>query len=757
MPAKSPQAVPGVIDINSDTAILITRKFGLKPLGKDDRIAPAIFAQFEKAVNTLIRAGMKLDDNQFQEMGLPSVKRFYDSVRKPPQVKGILATLSLRERVRRCASHPAYFAIQEVKTRGKILAVLAQLLGARHRSGDFQELYTTHFPGQKLVQEARSALQGAGLKAVNGSTSRPFSGERLANLLRHLRNIEVAMVKALYSERLTQLLTIHLKSEELQAQVIPWLQLGLRAQLKTFLSKLSRVVTERRKQLRKNQGAPFGKHKVDSILTTILGDKSSSSAAWATVRKTWRENRFLNLSAQLDSINVEELAGQATQHILEVIQQNPLHLLNRIFKPSRTLTPLVSGDSFAHFKAYLREAAVKEVENVSIAKMKPEFMQRAQNTLEEFQRNPWKWLKRPHFQKQTIPFGIDDGQAYTLQLDRESDTQRLNRVFVTISVVSEEQLKFRISDVARFQELLDQHFEPLRGTVSKKRGASGLILAVPFRYEPSSEPRTVKPAVLKKELVAALDLGLKKFGVLSINECMINATGTWDKANPARADLARYFIDQKQLAGSKSGWYLSNPTADHKYFNVKRRLTNLQFGARKLQAKMDRYRNQVSGYKSKTKFFVIRREYKRVWQKLKRIHEELTKQIATRIIAVCLYHKVAVIRLEDLSWAKHAAKTSVGYFLSTWQVHWFYSQVQERLYELAQRASILVEWTDARYTSHRCSRCGEMGLRSGKKFQCSYCSLELDSDLNAARVIAVSPQSSAATRGRGGCPLPPNG
>ncbi|MFX1296681.1 MAG: transposase [Promethearchaeota archaeon] len=122
--------------------------------------------------------------------------------------------------------------------------------------------------------------------------------------------------------------------------------------------------------------------------------------------------------------------------------------------------------------------------------------------------------------------------------------------------------------------------------------------------------------------------------------------------------------------------------------------------------------------------------------------------IGTRV-AVCAFHGVQLLRLEDLRWAKHSKKYKVGYFLATWQVHWFFGQVQSRIAELAPRQGILVEWVRARHTSSRCSKCKHVGktraarqkARQGKGFTCPKCGFQLDADLNAARNIRIAPQS----------------
>ncbi len=117
--------------------------------------------------------------------------------------------------------------------------------------------------------------------------------------------------------------------------------------------------------------------------------------------------------------------------------------------------------------------------------------------------------------------------------------------------------------------------------------------------------------------------------------------------------------------------------------------------------------------------------------------------MAIRVIAACENHHVRMLRMEDLRWAKHTRKEKAGYFLATWQIHWFFGKIQERIADLAPRKGIFVEWVKARHTSQRCSRCGKLGERKGKGkvFKCPHCGLQLDADLNAARNIRVAPLS----------------
>ena len=80
-------------------------------------------------------------------------------------------------------------------------------------------------------------------------------------------------------------------------------------------------------------------------------------------------------------------------------------------------------------------------------------------------------------------------------------------------------------------------------------------------------------------------------------------------------------------------------------------------------------------------------------------------------------------------------KKDAGKFLSFWQTHWFYSQVQTAVKLQCQLHSIRFQRVPAFHTSKRCSCCNKLGSREGKQFTCPHCGLKLDSDLNASRNI----------------------
>ncbi|MFW9996600.1 MAG: zinc ribbon domain-containing protein, partial [Candidatus Odinarchaeota archaeon] len=251
-------------------------------------------------------------------------------------------------------------------------------------------------------------------------------------------------------------------------------------------------------------------------------------------------------------------------------------------------------------------------------------------------------------------------------------------------------------------------------------------------------------------------------------------------------EIARYFIDQQHLDLPKDEWFkktkkdlqdlaaedvkkfkrlskkdyeklaeedkkeFGRKKASHGFFNVKRTLVRLQNLASQLQRKLDNYKNaHPENYKKKKKFWIMKKEWKMIWEQVENHHANMARQIATRIVSACIHHGVDILRFEDLKWSRPSKKKVAGYWLATWQVHWFHSKIIEHATAIAERKGIRVEQVVARNTSQRCSVCGRIGKRKGKSFTCEHCkskndsskNRQLDSDLNASRNITIAPVS----------------
>ncbi len=80
---------------------------------------------------------------------------------------------------------------------------------------------------------------------------------------------------------------------------------------------------------------------------------------------------------------------------------------------------------------------------------------------------------------------------------------------------------------------------------------------------------------------------------------------------------------------------------------------------------------------------------------------------------------------------------------------WAFGELQRFIEYKATEAGIPVVYIDPRYTSQRCSRCGEIGIRRKHNFWCPYCNHSNHADFNAAyniqRASLASPDGLSST------------
>ncbi len=392
--------------------------------------------------------------------------------------------------------------------------------------------------------------------------------------------------------------------------------------------------------------------------------------------------------------------------------------------------------------------------------------------------------------------------------------------------------------VDRYQKVMQDspargNFTPHRGTLTLRSGG-GLVLAVPFQ-RPHQPQTTDINQPQHVAVVASVDLGLKTLATVSISRAKRIVTpggfGRWDRLGE---ELARYFFDQRYIDGKKDAWLQCHAKPEWKTLstdssaekrekrhlrrhrgiawapeggvsektlltkgtsgNWKRQFLVLAREARVLQARIGTYKRRFKAWRTKQiaenhrrgvttpvpdydrmpRYFKLRRAWKRVWRKLQNLHQEMARQIATRLVAICEHPiptkegpvQVTVVRLEDLRWVTSSRKWKTGYFLASNQIHSFFGQIQECFTALATRKGIAVELANAYGTSYRCSLCGKEGkkLVNNKKVinkevtrvkkifidkKCDHLkpgeTYRLDADLNAARNILTAPSAERLT------------
>ncbi len=734
-PAEDAGARLDVLHVATET-ITLTRTFGMVPESRDDIVAPAVLERVVVAANAFVKAGASLDPALLEGTTLVAVKRFYAAARNVPWLDPVLRATRLRERAWRCASHVAYYALQEYQRRCKVIPAIVSAMQGISLSTIREKTY----PSKEFLDVARDALKDAGLPG--GCSSVVY----LSNMARHAKHLLEDAFRASCREAITRSIGMIVRDPgRIIEPVAASIAAGVERVPADITRAASRRLTQRVKERARGRGVPIGKHRLDVVIDSMLA--GAGKATWQQVRRAWRDAAMEGMSKQLHGLDVPLLASKAVNAVLAAMTVDGA--LAAMFSSRGIPRVGTSGQAIPDPESVLYDRAMALARHQVGSALWAMLAADANTVLECIGKNLDSHVALPRCKKQTIPVAIDDGQVYRLDLRTAASNGRVAVATVRFSLEPGKISTFRLRGLDRIDFLLSRGFAPARGTISRKPGG-GLMLHMPFEKACIIEavPGDMKDGIVTGDsnsiVVAGVDLGLKHLAWLSIGECKRSprGDGSLEPVGAKCAEVGRYYIDQPQLAGKKDAWLAG--TAESGIVNVKRQLMATIRQARALQRQKDLLRQRF-GTRSRhaMRYFVARREWQRCWRRVRHLHEEITRQVATRIVAACVHHGVGLLRFEDLSWSSHAPKRESGSWLASWQVHWFFSQVQERATRLARLAGIAVELVDARGTSKRCSACGAMGNRDGKTFTCTNerCKKMVDSDLNGARNVRIAPIS----------------
>jgi len=445
---------------------------------------------------------------------------------------------------------------------------------------------------------------------------------------------------------------------------------------------------------------------------------------------------------KLDDYKIDKLYrainNQFKVEVDSIYELNNALVLKRLFKPSfpsiRILN--VSNDSL---QEYLRTRIRYKIrENLNRFFTTDKITELFIKEFEQIKLHLYDLIPVPKFKKFSLNLITPETfrENYS-EYDINNPQSEINLDF-KLSFISRQFVPFKIIDKkGRLQKLLDKGYAPANPTITFANRK--IILNLPFEIKKGLLNASQLQNPSNSNVEMGIDLGLLYFAVVSV----------WDKER--NIELARYFLGARQLFDKRFverdevlRWEYQDrfKTAPYdRLSNVKLKLINLRKQIKQLQRKKNNYEQRlldigITNFRDKLKWNKTRKELSLCWDKVHRLNKQIVDLVNNKVLTIARFWKVSTIKMENLRWSTHSKKSDAGKFMAFWQTHWFYSQVQEAVKFQCGINSIRFQRVPAGYTSQNCSRCGELGSRSGKQFSCSHCGLKLDSDLNAARNVA---------------------
>ena len=123
------------------------------------------------------------------------------------------------------------------------------------------------------------------------------------------------------------------------------------------------------------------------------------------------------------------------------------------------------------------------------------------------------------------------------------------------------------------------------------------------------------------------------------------------------------------------------------------------------------------------------KKVKQVKNRQQRLIRNLNHHISKKIVQIAKLTGNG-IRVEKLSNIRQRARTAKSFHYSL--NNWSFYQLQKMIEYKAKLQGIAVTYIDPRYTSKTCSRCGHIGDRDGKNFECPLCGHGDHVDVNAS-------------------------
>lgn len=133
----------------------------------------------------------------------------------------------------------------------------------------------------------------------------------------------------------------------------------------------------------------------------------------------------------------------------------------------------------------------------------------------------------------------------------------------------------------------------------------------------------------------------------------------------------------------------------------------------------------------------LERLLKRLSGRMKRYMANVNHVVSKEVVQFAVESNASRIVTEDLRTLPQRADKEFSRALRKVIHEWAYADLQKKIAYKAQMYGIELKEVDSRGTSKTCSKCGYNHKQNRKKhvFKCLQCNYQLDSDLNAARII----------------------
>lgn len=645
------------------------------------------------------------------------------------------AAITLKERMLRCAIQYPYFTVREWLVRTHyLLVILQELVGLiTHSPRHAVSFLKGDQPSHAVMKQLSQALS----KNVFG-TRVSLSYHYIQNLMGQARNLFLAnsSLEAVLCARIKEILNNSEDIDSFTGKVLP---------------SFTRKRNGKHVKLPASELLPYFSKRYVSQVKRKSSWRAKYVEKHSNMRK-FKKERARSFTPLEDSLR-EHVKGLSDEFVYNLMKEILLELLNnslkapthpltkQVFKTIRKAPPVEAIVSVEGFNDYFTQVLRNQVNRklnelfltTSIINGMIADLTRLENNLKLL-------LPPPRIKRLAVPINQEESVYHP----------DFNKLTVRLSFLSREWLDLDIKDdKGRIKRLIDRGVTPCLPVITMK--GRKLLFHLPLELN-SSDLSCQTPecmGVPKKCIELGGDLGLKHPAVLSV----------MDRSDPDKpVEIARYFLSMKILFDmnfnpvsgkfEKKARFLN--AHSNKNSNMKHSLRNVRNEARNLQRKVHEYKNRLMERecmtpKNKYKHYRLQRDLSQAWECVNRMNREVVRQLEHAIIAIAEYHGASVLKFENLKWSRHSKKKEVSGWLSFWQAHWFFSQVQEAVEFQAKLKGITFRRVRADYTSQDCWECHVRGTRKGRSFTCANAGLHesgkpvrIHADLNAARVIALS-------------------